>query len=121
MDPRNIQSRQIMPAAKKYGNDYFKDPELLLLTLLTLFRLDTTFYSLATEGTTDAECIREACILLSPYVEPAIHVSVARTFHSIASNILDMVDVDRDLKGAGERLGIQACVYTLGQGEFVVV
>jgi hypothetical protein len=121
MDPRNLQSRQITPAAKKYGNDYFKDPELLLLTLLTLFRLDMKFYSLATEGTTDTECIREACILLSPYVEPAIHVSVARTFHSIASNILEMIDVDRNLKGAAERLGIQACVYPFDLVEFIIV
>ena len=109
-DPRSHQSRQITPAAKKYGNDFFKDHELLLLTLLTLFRRDMTFYSLATEGNTDAESIREASILLSAHMEPAIHVSVARTFHSIASTVLDMTDADRNVKGVANRLSGHACV-----------
>lgn len=69
-----------------------------------------TFYILATEGTTDADSIREASILLSPYVEPAIHVSVARTFHSIASSVLDMMDADNHLNGVADRLSGHACV-----------
>lgn len=109
MDPRSAQSRQITPAAKKYGNDYFKDPELLLLTLLTLFRLDLTFYSLAIEGTTDADCIRETTILVSPYMEPAIHVSVARTIHSVTSKVLEM-DGDPNMNAVTQRLGGQAYV-----------
>ena len=84
----------------------------MLLTLLTLFRLDLTFYSLATEGATDADCIRETTILLSPYMEPAIHVSVARTIHSIASSALEM-DGDRNPNALVERLGGQMYVENL--------
>jgi hypothetical protein len=113
VDPRSVQSRQVTPAAKKYGNDYFKDPELLLLTLLTLFRLDLTFYSLAIEGTTDAECLRETTILFSPNIEPAIHVSVARTIHFVLSNVLE---TDSNVNTLMERLGGQACVGALDLG-----
>ncbi|KAG8833280.1 Ras GTPase activating protein ira2 [Serendipita sp. 399] len=61
---RQLHSKSaIRPLAKKYGADYYSDSNLLLLTLLTLYRLDSMFYFHDIEERSEDDTIRD-CVFL---------------------------------------------------------
>ncbi|KAG8870177.1 Ras GTPase activating protein ira2 [Serendipita sp. 405] len=82
---RQLHSKStVRPWAKKYGADYYSDSNLLLLTLLTLYRLDVAFYFHGLEDRSEDDTIRDCVVLLSPHQDPTIHATVAKTMHTIA-------------------------------------
>lgn len=81
--------------AKKYGTDFYSDSNLLLLTLLTLYRLDVTFYFYGMSDRSEAEVIRDMFVLLSPQQDASIQATVNKMLHTVASSVAAM-DTNED-------------------------
>lgn len=85
----------IRPAAKKYGTDFYSDSNLLLLTLLTLYRLDINWYFWDMEDRSEAEVVRDCIVLLSPHQDATIQATVAKTIYTLASGVMNWMPEDR--------------------------
>lgn len=92
LDPtsRHLHSKSVRPTAKKYGTDFYSDSNLLLLTLLTLYRLDPMFYFYEMEERSESEVMKEVIVLLSPHQDTTIQATVAKTIHMLASSVMGM-------------------------------
>jgi hypothetical protein len=103
----------IRPGAKKYGTDFYSDSNLLLLTLLTLYRLDIKWYLWDMEERTEGEVVKDCITLLSPHQDATIQATVAKTIHTIAAGVMSMTGEERDYTTARHH------IYLLGLGTLV--
>jgi hypothetical protein len=87
MDPP---ARTVRPTAKKYGTDFYSDATLLLLTLLTLYRVDTEFYLHGMEDRSEKEVVKDVITLLSSEQDATIQATVANTFYTLAQRVINM-------------------------------
>ena len=96
IDPssRHLHGRSVRPTAKKYGTDFYSDSNLLLLTLLTLYRLDPTFYFHNMEERSETDVMKEVIVLLSPHQDTTIQATVAKTIHMLSSHVMAMFSED---------------------------
>ncbi|PVG03445.1 hypothetical protein CPB86DRAFT_723065 [Serendipita vermifera] len=110
MDPP---ARTVRPAAKKYGTDFYSDPTLLLLTLLTLYRVDTEFYLHGMEDRSEKEVVKDVITLLSSEQDATIQATVANTFYTLAQRVINMDPDDTRYSIARQH------IYRLGLGMLV--
>jgi hypothetical protein len=103
----------VRPAAKKYGTDFYSDSNLLLLTLLTLYRLDIKWYFWDMEDRTEGQVVKDCITLLSPHQDATIQATVAKTIHTLAAGVMGMNGEERDYATARHH------IYLLGLGTLV--
>lgn len=80
----------VKPTAKKYGTDFYSDSNLLLLTLLTLYRLDVSFYFHDMQERSELDVICDCVVLLSPQQDATIQATVAKSIHTLATGVMTM-------------------------------
>jgi hypothetical protein len=111
---RQLHSKStVRPAAKKYGTDFYSDSNLLLLTLLTLYRLDIKWYFWDMEERTEGQVVKDCITLLSPHQDATIQATVAKTIHTLAAGVMSMNGEERDYTTARHH------IYLLGLGTLV--
>jgi len=91
---RQLHGKSVRPTAKKYGTDFYSDSNLLLLTLLTLYRLDPMFYFYNMEERSEVDVMKEVIVLLSPHQDTTIQATVSKTIHVLASSVMAMLPED---------------------------
>lgn len=112
---RHLHGKSARPTAKKYGTDFYSDSNLLLLTLLTLYRLDPMFYFQEMEERSETEVMKEVIVMLSPHQDATIQAIVAKTIHTLASTVMAMYSEDPLFPVARQhihRLGLGLLVAT---------